>query len=166
MRTKKNLRTNEQKSAYERKKSREEYHYTGRNFAHDVTRPNGALTEVNDRPGIKRRSWPLLPLVLALVPLQQFPIDLNTFQWMCPLQNEWHCPCKDGIPGAACMNTYINGWTFCATRTSMQVSIGWPQRWRSCKKSKNFIVIYEDYLMKWNKIYIWQNKFTYLYSAL
>ena len=27
------------------------------------------------------------PLVFALVPLQKFPIDLNIFQWKCPLQS-------------------------------------------------------------------------------
>ena len=32
--------------------------------------------------------WPPLPLVLALVPLQKFPIAFKIFQWKCPLQNE------------------------------------------------------------------------------
>ena len=36
-------------------------------------------------PGLGLRSgdWPLLPLILALVPLQKFPI-----QWKSPLQSE------------------------------------------------------------------------------
>ncbi len=40
------------------------------------------------RPGITRRPWPWLPLVMALVPPQKFPIDLRVFKWKCPLQNE------------------------------------------------------------------------------
>ena len=27
-------------------------------------------------------------LILALVPLQKFPIDFKIFKWKCPLQNE------------------------------------------------------------------------------
>ena len=37
----------------------------------------------------------VLHLVLALVPLQKYPIDFKIFQWKCPLQ----CPFKDEIPG-------------------------------------------------------------------
>ena len=42
-----------------------------------------------------------MPIILALVPLQQFPTSLNLFKWKCPLQKEckWPCPLKDEIPG-------------------------------------------------------------------
>ena len=40
------------------------------------------------RPGITAMKWPPLPLVLALLPLEKFPIDFKIFQWKCPLQIE------------------------------------------------------------------------------
>ena len=35
-----------------------------------------------------RTPWPLLPLVLASVPLQKFHIDFKISQWKCPFQNK------------------------------------------------------------------------------
>ena len=54
---------------------------------------NSAVSVVKlfNRPGMTLRpqqSWPLLPMVLALVPLQKFPTDFTVFQCKCPLQNE------------------------------------------------------------------------------
>ena len=45
----------------------------------------------SNRSRITRRPRPLMPLVLALVPLSKFPIDFKILQWKCTLQP------KDGL---------------------------------------------------------------------
>ena len=49
------------------------------------------------------RAWNYIkPLVLALVPLQQFTLDFKIFQWKCPLQN------KNGL---ALSNLKFQAWS-------------------------------------------------------
>ncbi len=61
------------------------------------------ITKEDSSPGItlrKRRPRPLLPLVLALVPLRKFPIDFQIFPMEVPVAKwKWPCPLKDESPG-------------------------------------------------------------------
>ena len=61
-----------------------------------------------DLPVITRRPWPLLPPVLALVPLQKFLIDFKIFKWKCPLQHE-NGPALSNMKFQACLIQNIGG---------------------------------------------------------